>query len=272
MKSIYLLLWLSMFVMLLSCKKDPDSLTVIQSQSFHVRQVELHFQVPGQSLQDSILKGDSLGQENTAESELNELTALKEKLVQSPDDKLWKELKQKWNDFNVNYIGNNPSLFPEGQSLKNQLSPEAAGKWARLNTDLLKFSGEVRFGDALEVLLYGNSGFTFPDTLLKSVIYTHVFDDIYVNIFGSSTTEYQHTTGGAVKLIQDTNYPKGTEMLLKIETADLRLLNIYIRIPSWAVNPKVQYGNIKYVAHPGEYCEVSKKWKKGDEITVSLKN
>lgn len=272
MKPFHLLFWISLFVILTCCKKDPGSLRIIQSQSFHVRQVELHFQIPAPELQDSALNHEIREQENSAEVELNELQALKDKLIESSNEKLWKQLKQKWEGFNDHYIGDSLALFPDEQTLKSNLSPELAIKWARLNADLLKFSGDVRFGDALEILLYGKRGFNFPDTLLKSVIYTHIYDDIYINIFGSSTMEYQHTTGGAVKLIQDTNYPKGSEMILKIESADLRLLNLHIRIPSWAVNPKVQYGNVKYVAHPGEYCEVSKKWKRGDEITVSLKN
>ena len=272
MKFTHIMLWLGLLLIFSSCKKDPDSLTVVNSQSFHERQVALHFQPPSSSLQDFISNNDTLQPLGSITTELDELNALKEMVIQSKDDQLWKELKQKWNDFNVNYMGNSLILNAEGQSVKAPLSPETAAKWAGLNIDLLKFSEEVPFGDALEILLYGNSGYRFPDSLLKSIIYTLVYDDIYINIFGSSTMEYQHTTGGAVKLIQETNYPRGMDMILKIETSDVRLLNLFIRIPSWAVNPKVQYGNVKYVAHPGQYCEVSKKWKRGDEITVSLKN
>ncbi|HLN72039.1 MAG: hypothetical protein ACM3O8_02185 [Methylococcaceae bacterium] len=254
------------------CKKDPDSLSVINSNSLHQKQVELHFQVPAPALQDSILSNDDQQQQSSAMQKLDELISLKERVMESPDDKLWKDMKQQWKDFSLNYIGDSLTLR-DGQHLtKRKLTNENAVKWARLNIDLLKFSGEVPFGDALEVLLYGNSGFQFPDSLLKSIIYTHVFDDIYINIIGSSSMEYQHTTGGTVKIIQDTNYPKGSEMVLKIETNDVRLLNIYIRIPTWAVNPKVSYGNVKYVAYPGQYSEVSRKWSGGDELTISLKN
>lgn len=254
------------------CKKDPDSLSVINSISLHQKQVELHSQVPVSVLQDSVLSGDALQQQNAAIQKLDELISLKERVMESPDDKLWKDLKRQWKDFSVNYTGDSLIRKDSQPARQRKLSSENAVKWAKLNIDLLKFSGEVPFGDALEVLLYGNSGFQFPDSLLKSIIYTHVFDDIYINIIGSSSMEYQHTTGGTVKIIQDTNYPKGNEMILKIETNDVRLLNIYIRIPTWAVNPKVSYGNVKYVAYPGQYSEVSRKWSNGDELTVSLKN
>lgn len=272
MKFTHLLLWLSLLLILVHCKKDPGSLSVINSNSFHERQVELHFQVPASGMKDSVLSDEDLKQQSSIMEKLDELISLKERLIESPDNKLWKDMKQQWNDFNDRYMGNSITPGNDHQPSKGNLSSENAIKWARLNADLLKFSGEVQFGDAIEVLLYGNPGYQIPDSLLKSIIYTHVFDDIYINVFGSSSMVYQHTTGGAVKLIQDTNYPRGNEMILKIETNDVRLLNIYIRIPSWAVNPKVSYGNIKYVAYPGQYTEVSKKWSKGDEITVSLKN
>jgi hypothetical protein len=228
--------------------------------------------VPSLVGQDSVLNDDGKSQQSSIMQKIDELVSLKERVMESPDNKLWKEMKQQWNDFSNLYIPDRLTLGNNQPVLQKKLSDENAVKWARLNVDLLKFSGEGQFGDALEVLLYGNNGFRFPDSLLKSIIYTHVFDDIYINIIGSSSMEYQHTTGGAVKLIQDTNYPKGSEMVLKIETNDVRMLNIFIRIPSWAVNPKVSYGNVKYVAYPGQYTEVSKKWSKGDELTVSLKN
>lgn len=267
-----ILILLCMIVSSSNCKKDADSLSVINSNSLHQKQVELHFQVPQPAIKDSILSDDVLQQQSAVMQKLDELISLKERVMESPDDKLWKDMKQQWHDFYISYLGDSLTLRDDQHSRKSKLSYENAVKWAKLNIDLLKFSGEVQFGDALEVLLYGNSGFQFPDSLLKSVIYTHVFDDIYINIIGSSTMEYQHTTGGTVKLIQDTNYPKGNDMVLKIETNDVRLLNIYIRIPTWARNPKVSYGNVKYVGYPGQYSEVSRKWSKGDELTISLKN
>lgn len=272
MKITRILILLCVMLSFSYCKKDPNRLSVINSNSFHEKQVELHFQVPPPIGQDSISNDNTQEQQSSIIQRLDELISLKERVMESPDNKLWKEMKQQWTEFSDQSVGDSLTLLGDQRSIKSKLSSDNTVKWAQLNIDLLKFSGEVPFGDAIERLLYGNSGFRFPDSLLKSIIYTHVFDDIYINIIGSSSMEYQHTTGGTVKLIQDANYPKGSEMILKIETSDVRLLNIFIRIPTWAVNPKVSYGNIKYVAHPGQYTEVSKKWSKGDEITVSLKN
>jgi hypothetical protein len=276
MKFTFLLTFLYAATIISSCKKDPDSLTVINSESFHQKQIEIHFPVHYSEKNDTLNRLDFTGNKGQAMNELNELISLFQKIQQSEDDELWAELKNKWKAFNTTYFGANRTVYSDEQStndsIKGEFSLQVLNQWAQLNADLLKFSEEVRFGDALEVMVYGNYEYNLSDSMLKSVIYTHVFDDIYINIIGSSSIEYQHTTGGKVKMVQNTNYPQGNEMILSFETGDLRLLNVYIRIPSWAKNPKVSYGNIKYVANPGEYCEISKKWKMGDELIVSLKN
>jgi DUF1680 family protein len=124
----------------------------------------------------------------------------------------------------------------------------------------------------MEKVLYDAEVPLLSADLLKSIIYTHIDDQIFVNIFGSSSLIHHHTTGGVIKLIQETSYPASNDITLKCETNDARFLNVFIRIPSWAVNPTVTHGNVKYVPHPGEYCQISRMWKDGDEIRILLKN
>jgi len=147
-----------------------------------------------------------------------------------------------------------------------------AGKWAELNIMLLKLSGEVRFGDVIENLLYKEEMPVLTEKQLKSIIYTHIDDQIFINVLGGSSFDYQHTTGGNVRLTQTTRYPLGSEIILSCEVGDVRYMDVFIRIPEWAVNPTVTHGNVKYVARPGEYCEIYRKWRNGDEFSIKLKN
>lgn len=276
MKFTYLFLILWLIILLSNCKRDPDSLTVINSESFPEKQVEVHITGLSEGNNDTITDKEISHSQDVVTREINEMISLTGEVSASGSEKQWRELLNRWNSFNKNHFGTNLTLFAKNvssaDSIGTNLSAEEADKWARLNVELLKITGKARFGDALEYLLYANPDYTLPQMLLKSVIYTHVFDDIYIHIIGSSSMEYQHTTGGTVRLVQETNYPKGSEMILMCETGDVRFMNIYIRIPTWAVNPVVAYGNVKYVAIPGEYCQISKKWRTGDEITVSLRN
>ena len=272
MKFTQLLISMCIVLVFPSCNNDPNSLSPINSESFHEKQIQIYFQRSQPQVHGSLLILTK--EQNFILKELNEMLSMTDKMRKSGSNSIWTALIRKWTEFNAKYIGTDLTPYSGNDSsvLKKTLFPEATFKWVQLNADLVKFSGKVRFSDALEILLYRYQAIVFPEKLLKSVIFTHVFDQIYINIIGSSTMEYQHTTGGIVRIIQETNYPIGNEMILKSECNDLRYMDIFIRIPSWAVNPSVTHGNVKYVANPGEYCQISRKWLTGDVIKVILRN
>ena len=269
MKFTQLLASIGMTLIFSSCLNDPNTLYPVQSVSLHEQQIELQIEPSQTEVQNSSL---SLTQEQmVVVQELDEMLSMKERILQTRTDSLWPALTRQWTEFSLKHIGTHRTPYAQDESLSKTFFPEAARKWAQLNVDLVKLSGEVRFGDALEVLLYGTSEGVFPQDLLKSVIYTHVYDDIYINLIGASSMEYAHTTGGTVKIIQQTNYPQSDEMTLSVETNDVRYMDVFIRIPSWAVNPSVTHGVVKYVASPGGYCQISKKWRTGDAIQILLR-
>jgi len=267
MKLTRLLLAIPMVFIFSSCGNDPNQLSVINSKSFHETQIQLQLQPVQPSFALDSVSGDSIQktEQNFELDKLDQMLSMTENIRKSGSDSIWSSLLQKWNDFNTNIVAPANSSTPK-------MFPEAIQKWVELNIALVKLSGEVRFGDAIDKIIGGRENILIPEKLLKSVFYTHIDDKIFINLIGSSSVEYQHTTGGNVKFIQETNYPEGNVMTLKSECGDKRFVEIFIRIPSWAVNPTVTYGNVKYVARPGEYCQISRKWKTGDEILVVLKN
>ena len=267
MKLTRLLLAIPMVFIFSSCGNDPNQLSVINSKSFHETQIQLQLQPVQPSFALDSVSGDSIQktEQNFALDKLGEMLSMTETIRKSRSDSIWSSLLQKWTDFNTTVVS-------QDNSSTHKILPEAILKWVELNIALVKLSGEVRFGDAIERIIHDPENMFIPEKKLKSAFYTHVDDQIFINLIGSSSVEYQHTTGGNVKFIQETNYPEGNVMTLKSECSDKRFVEIFIRIPSWAVNPTVTYGNVKYVARPGEYCQISRKWKTGDEIMVVLKN
>lgn len=256
-------------LILYSCGSNLNRLNVVNAGSFSEKQITLE----GRS--DNSLIADSLRYEieipisnkDALLSKLDEMEAQLESIRKSESDSSWSGLTSKWEDFrNLNFKAHQPD------SLSILHSSVITKKWAELNVNLLKFSEEVSFGDALEELLYQSEVPSLSEKLIKSIIYTHVDDQIFINLFYPSNLIHQHTTGGAIKLIQETTFPSINEMTLKCESNDVRYLDVFIRIPEWAVNPTVSHGNVKYVARPGEYCQISRKWKGGDEFLIKLKN
>jgi hypothetical protein len=256
MKRTQLLAFSGFVLFILACGTPKVGLQVVDSQSFNVKQISLEESFVKKYLSES---NDSIQSINLQNKNLDELVSLSKLLKESKSDSSWFLLNRKWKEFNQTAIGSSANTIAELQ------------KWAELNVDLLKFTGEVQFGDALEKQIFQSKPVLSPQ-LLKSIIYTHNYDQIFVNLFVSSTLTHYHTTGGTVKLIQETDFPESNEITLKCETDDVRYLDVFIRIPEWAVNPKVTHGNVKYVAHPGEYCQISRKWNDGDLIQILLKN
>lgn len=267
MKLTTVLLTIVIGLIFYSCENNPNKLSVINSESFHESQIQVFFQPENQLAVSDSLANDSIKESHNTLDRLDEMRSMTENIRKSGSDSLWIALTNKWTEFNSEIAG-----IGQANSPTHEMFPEAIQKWAELNVALVKLSGEVRFGDAIEKMMKGPENIFVPEKLIKSVVYTHIDDQIFINIIASSSMEYHHTTGGNVKLIQKINYPEGDVMTLKSECGDTRFMDVYIRIPSWAVNPTVRYGNVKYVAHPGEYCQISRKWKDRDEISVDLKN
>ncbi|MGQ7870454.1 hypothetical protein [Sunxiuqinia sp. sy24] len=143
--------------------------------------------------------------------------------------------------------------------------------WVNLNDSLLKYTEEVRFADALERVVYNSAGEnSLSEKQIKSFFYTQLYDRVFFNVYGSSSLQYEHTTGGVVRLVQATDYPYDGKIRLKIELQDTRFLNFYFRIPEWADRASVVCKGVKYKAVPGEFTEIAKKWKNGDEVEILI--
>ena len=264
MKLIRIFAIFGILVFVFSCGNQDKGLNVINSESFPEKNITLDSLVTQRLIADSVV---NTAEQNHISDKLDEMIRTVEKLRKNQSDSLWNKLSASWYDF-----GKADLSVLSADSLSDSGTIAVAEKWVDLNIALLKLSGEVKFGDAIEDLLYKFPRLVLTEKQLKSIMYTHIDDRIFINEFGSSSFNYQHTTGGNVRLIQQTDYPLGNEMILICEVADVRYMDVFIRIPSWAVNPTVTHGNVKYVARPGEYCEIYRKWNNGDEIQVRLKN
>lgn len=151
------------------------------------------------------------------------------------------------------------------------LSDEDVTTWVTLNDSLLKYSGEQKFAEELEKMVYNAPvPAVITGEMIKSFCYTRLYDRIYVNLFGSSYVQYEHTTGGNVRIVQDTEYPFGARILLKVELGDTRFLDLFIRIPEWSEESSVVMKGVHYNTIAGEYTEIARKWKNGDVVEIKL--
>ncbi len=169
---------------------------------------------------------------------------------------------------------------------------------------LTSFSGESKYGDGLERLLFNTIlGALDPDddggyfyysdyqarahkgyykqkwpccagTLLQSVadyplgVYFGDGRDICVNLYAGS-----ELNANGVRLVQETDYPASERIVLRVEPEKAQSFGVHLRIPSWLEKqPEVLVNGRKTVvgALPGGWATIRRQWKKGDRIELTL--
>jgi hypothetical protein len=119
-------------------------------------------------------------------------------------------------------------------------------------------------------------------------VYAQRGDALYINLFAASTADIKLDNGRQLKLAQETNYPWNGSIKVKVDPDQGGPLKINVRIPGWARNeaaPSDLYRFLDKVEQPVSlkvngrpvplkidkgYVELSRDWKKGDIIELTL--
>ncbi len=207
-------------------------------------------------------------------------------------------------------------LAPDG-SLGKELDYNAntfetvCGSWAifKLGRYLISFTGEVRYGDWMEKMLYNGIGAslplmndgrnfyysdyrvggcrkiynqtwqwsccsgTYPQAIADyhNIIYFQAPGAIYVNLFVPSEVDWQHQ-GQVVRLRQGTVFPESETARFSVQSSTPSEFTLNFRVPGWCPGLTVDVnGKAQNVAaRPGTWAEVRRKWTTGDTVTVRL--
>jgi DUF1680 family protein len=101
-------------------------------------------------------------------------------------------------------------------------------------------------------------------------IYYHNDESLFVNLFIPSVVTWKEK---GLTLRQETRYPETDNTSLIIVTAPSSALSVYVRHPSWAVSGasvKLNGKKVSAVSKPGSYIIITRKWKTGDRIDITL--
>lgn len=148
--------------------------------------------------------------------------------------------------------------------------------WIEITGFMLEVTGNARYASELEKNVY-QSASLFTESEFREIekqvtpwIFTKDVDHIYVNLYANATIKYEHSLKGAVEITQETDYPESGKITLKFKMEKKRYIELFIRIPEWADGATVTEWRVKYVANPGEYCKVVRKWDEGDFVEINL--
>ena len=177
--------------------------------------------------------------------------------------------------------------------------------WMELTQYLLELTGEPRYADAIERLLFNHvfssqtvdgdcyryhtppNGFKPDDyfhgpdcctgsghrivAMLPRFFFAEGKGGIYLNQFIPSTARLQAPDGTGVRLKIETRYPETSDVVVKIEPERRAKFPINIRLPAWCDSP-VGFINGQAIStmKPGSYARLDREWKSGDTVQLTL--
>lgn len=218
--------------------------------------------------------------------------------------------------------GPNERLLPVDEyilSLVNSLSDRGTykhfetqcGSWAafKLSKYLITLTGEAKYGDWVELLIYNGIGASLPTradgavmyssdyflgggtkryahdpwtcctgTRVQAIadyvdlIYFHDDSNIYVNLFTPSSLEFE-IDGMNVSLIQRTAFPEKDTIEFEINTGKEAEFGLRFRKPGWLAGPATARVNGKEVELrllDSGWLAIDREWRDGDQVSVTL--
>lgn len=179
----------------------------------------------------------------------------------------------------------------------------ATMSWLQMTEFLLELTGEVKYADAMEKLLWNHvfasqaidgecyryhtppngvkpeGYFRSPDcctasghrmvSLLPTFLYGKDERGIFVNQFSDSTVEVKLPGDRVIRLRQSTRYPEEESVRLTVEAAPTTPLAIRLRLPTWCANPQLTLnGKPQTNLTPGTYFCIERRWQRGDKIDL----
>jgi DUF1680 family protein len=213
--------------------------------------------------------------------------------------------------------GPEEEMMPPDGSLSNSLETTfrsfetPCGSWAgfKLSRYLMQFTGEARYGDWIEKLVYNGIGAalpmaaqgqtfyysdyrlgggrkiyhidgtwpccsgTYPQVVADyhNVIYFKDQDGLYINLFVPSVVTW-HYKQNEIAVEQETTYPESDITVLTVTPRDPATFNLKFRVPGWAEGATVKVNGVlqTVAARPGTWAEIRRTWKAGDRVAIQI--
>jgi DUF1680 family protein len=157
------------------------------------------------------------------------------------------------------------------QGLKQYFFPLAAGYWRHFNSAEQSFwcctgTGAEEFAKLNDTIYFHDASTSSHDS--SSAL--HDSGGVWVNQFIASELDWKEQNFG---LRQQTLFPaeQGATLLIKVAAPQRR--TIHIRIPGWVAeggSVRINGRELEAFAQPGSYLSLTREWRDGDKIELSL--
>ena len=95
-------------------------------------------------------------------------------------------------------------------------------------------------------------------------------DGVVVNLYSPGCATQKLANGTEVKLVQQTDYPVGDEIMLTVSPTKKTKFILKLRVPAWSKNTSLTVNGKAIVAQSGGYAELNREWSPGDRVVLKL--
>ncbi len=178
--------------------------------------------------------------------------------------------------------------------------------WLQLNAHLLRLTGEARFADQLERVVYNQlCGAQRPDgrawgyyvemegkkpytstldgqcclssgprgfALVPTFALTTDAAGVVVNLYDAGGAKLRLHDGTAVKVAVQTQYPASGQIAIAVDPAEEHEFAVKLRIPAWCARHSLRVNGEAVETKPAAdgYAALNRSWKPGDKIELTL--
>jgi DUF1680 family protein len=205
-----------------------------------------------------------------------------------------KRVTELWNAQHVSLTG-----MPEGIDAPPTCTTVA---WQQLTLDLFRITGRPQYTDSIERTIYNQllagqdpaTGRIYesvpiegskqlaarpsPCVLSEAVGLSEISDAIWGRL-GDAIALLTYTPGRAtirlrrrttVQIYTESNYPESGDVLVHIEPNRDTRFAVRLRVPSWTDKFTAVIGNTRLFGNPGDFVTLTREWRKGDAIRVTI--
>jgi DUF1680 family protein len=91
-----------------------------------------------------------------------------------------------------------------------------------------------------------------------------------VNLYAPGSAQVSLADGGAVEIVQETDYPAGDEIALSVRPDGARRFTLSLRIPAWSRQTQLTVNGQPVECRPGIYARIERTWSAGDKVVLRL--
>jgi DUF1680 family protein len=91
-----------------------------------------------------------------------------------------------------------------------------------------------------------------------------------INLYSQGNWSQKLKNGTDLKISQETDYPAGGSVLIKLDISHSSRFTLKLRIPAWSMNTQLRINDETISCTPGTYVSIEREWNPGDTIRLDL--